>query len=321
MNNSNSTLNQMIESFAENQKAAGRWGRLPRHPNLVIFYNYCRKNYPPAEQLTQEMIDSWCKKRLTENNNSCASRISVIISFVQYTNSRELTQLQIPETPARFPSTYIPHAFSNEELQKFFDACDNIAYRKHIGCRNRKATIPVFFRLLYSSGIRTTEARLLRVNDVNLETGVLSIRETKGQNQHYVVLHDSTCDMLKQYDRKISKLYPKRTYFFPTIDDKAHTANWVAENFRRLWVSVNAEHATAYQLRHHYAIENINRMINSGFGFHSDFIYLSKSMGHKNLKNTAYYYALAPVLADILYKNTNDSFNNVIPEVKNYENK
>ena len=44
----------------------------------------------------------------------------------------------------------------------------------------KKITCPVFFRLLYSSGIRTTEARYLKREDVDLEHGVLNIRKSKG---------------------------------------------------------------------------------------------------------------------------------------------
>ena len=42
-----------------------------------------------------------------------------------------------------------------------------------------KVEVPVFFRLLYSTGMRTTEARLLRVEDVDLQSGVINIRYTK----------------------------------------------------------------------------------------------------------------------------------------------
>jgi Phage integrase family. len=52
---------------------------------------------------------------------------------------------------------------------------------------SRRIIVPVFFRLLYSSGIRTTEARLLRADDVNLDDGVLNIRHSKGFSQHFVV--------------------------------------------------------------------------------------------------------------------------------------
>lgn len=49
----------------------------------------------------------------------------------------------------------------------------------------------MIYRLLYSSGIRTCEARLLRTENVNLEDGILNIINSKGPYQHYVALHES----------------------------------------------------------------------------------------------------------------------------------
>ena len=66
------------------------------------------------------MIDKWCCKRETEKLNSCISRIYPVISLLRYTNSRNLTDLSIPLIPRSIPRIYIPHAFSEEELNNFF---------------------------------------------------------------------------------------------------------------------------------------------------------------------------------------------------------
>ena len=48
--------------------------------------------------------------------------------------------------------------------------------------------------------------------------GILEICETKGYAQHYVALHGSMTDLLKQYDREVEKIYPGRTYCFRECD-------------------------------------------------------------------------------------------------------
>lgn len=53
------------------------------------------------------------------------------------------------------------------------------------------------FRLLYSTGMRTTEARLLRVIDVDLPHAVINIRKSKNSIEHYVALHPSMAALLK----------------------------------------------------------------------------------------------------------------------------
>lgn len=159
---------------------------------------------------------------------------------------------------------------------------------------------------------------MLRIEDVDLCHGIINIRYSKGHVQHYIVLHDSMVELLKIYDVAIRKQYSHRAYFFPAKNNTFHQSQWVSTNFRKLWNEYNSSHAIAYELRHHYAIENINRWTNEGFGFDEKLLYLSKSMGHSTLESTKYYYSLVPGMANILEKKTGRDFESIVPEV-NYE--
>lgn len=309
-------LSPLIQEYIFYRKSSDRWSEDSYEANLLLFDRYCQKQFPKAEKLSQKMVDKWCCKRATETNNSCRSRIYVVISFLRYAKSRGKIDLIIPDIPKKTPRTYIPHAFTFQELLNFFEACDSITGIETLEQRVRKITVPVFFRLLYSSGVRTTEARLIRTEDVDLNNGILNIRYSKGHDQHYVVLHDSMLELMKSFDTVIRNIYPNRSYFFPARNGKYHTRAWVQMNFRKLWDKNNTAYATSYELRHHYAIENINRWLGEGMAFHSKFLYLSKSMGHSVLESTRYYYSLTPGLAEILIDKTIESFNNIIPEVK-----
>jgi len=316
MNKFTSFLASLMQDYVFYQKASGCWNESSYEPNLLLFDRYCKKQYPKAIILSQEMVNRWCNKRDTETNNSCIARISVVVSFIRYLRKRGKTDVMEPDIPRKERSTYIPHSFTNIELRNFFHACDSLpSVSRTAEQRSRKITIPVFFRLLYSSGIRTNEARMLRVEDVDLCHGILSIRYSKGQTQHYVVLHDSMTDLLKKYDVAIRKQYPHRSYFFPARGDSFHTRNWVQKNFRELWDKYNNSYATAYELRHHYAIKNINCWTCEGFEFDAKLFYLSKSMGHSTVESTKYYYSLVPGMAEILEKKTGIDFESILPEV------
>ena len=316
MNKFTSDLKPLLESYLYYRKASGRWNEASYEPNLVLFDRFCKNYYPKAEHLSQEMVDGWCRKRDTESNNSCRSRIYVVVSFIRYLRKRGKTDVVETEMPRKESRVYIPHSFTDAELKNFFHACDNLPSAPLTPAqRCRKITVPVFFRLLYSSGLRTYEARMLRVDDVDLSHGIMNIRYSKGHAQHYVVLHDSMLTLMKTYDQAIRKQYPHRTYFFPARGNSYHTRDWVQKNFRALWNKYNSSHATAYELRHHYAIENINRWTDEGFGFHAKLLYLSKSMGHSTLESTKYYYSLVPGMAKILEEKTGIDFDSIVPEV------
>jgi len=310
-----SFLAPLMQAYISYQKASGHWNE-SYEQNLLQFDRYCKRQYPKTALLSQEIVEGWCHKRDTETNNSCRSRIYVVFSFIQYLRKRGKTDVMVPAIPRKERRTYIPHSFTDTELVNFFRACDGLPSASYTpDQRSRKITIPVFFRLLYSSGIRTNEARMLRLEDVDLCYGILNIRYSKGHAQHYVVLHDSMLELLKIYDAAIRRQYPHRAYFFPARGNAFHTSKWVATNFRKLWDKYNSSYATAYELRHHYAIENINRWTDEGFGFDVKLLYLSKSMGHSTLESTKYYYSLVPGMADILQKKTGIDFENIIPEV------
>lgn len=310
-----SFLAPLMEAFITFQIASGRWNGTYEH-NLLLFDRHCTRSFSEAETLTQEMIDGWCVQRDTETNNSCRTRIYVIVNFVNYLRVREKADVREPNIPKNEPCTYIPHAFTGFELENFFRACDSLpSTSRNLAVLTRRIVVPVFFRLLYSSGVRTNEARLLHVDDVNLDQGVLNIRHSKGTFQHYVVLHDTMLDLLKRYNAAIQALHPRREYFFPAYNGSYLTNRWVVYHFRKLWHKHNTPHATAYELRHNYAVENINQWIGEGFEFYSKLVYLSKSMGHSSLESTKYYFSLVPAMADILLELTGCDFDNIVPEV------
>lgn len=313
-----SFLSSIMESYVAYRNASGRTST-SYIKNILHFDNYCVKKYSQIEELKQEMVDQWCRQRQTESTNSCISRIYPIISFLRYAKKRGLVDVAIPTAPKLTPRTYIPHPFTKNELISFFNACDTLHTRNGIDGNIRKITIPVFFRLLYSSGMRTTEVRLLRKEDVNLENGVVSIRFSKGFNQHFAVLHDSMLELMKVYDSAISKLVPGRVYFFPKNESKGFPDQWIRYFFRKLWDQSNNIYATAYELRHNYAIENINSWIGEGLGEHMKLLALSKSMGHSDMESTKYYYSLVPGLSDIMGQVNGDTLNEIIPNIINHE--
>jgi integrase len=311
-----SLLSPLMQAFYSFRKISGRWNNESEF-KLMLFDKYCKRNFPDVAELSQDMVDSWCAQRKTETNNSCLSRVYPVIGFIRYLRKRGITSVNEPSIPRKEPSVYIPHSFTKDELTNFFIACDSIIATPATAEQlSRRITVPVFFRLLYSSGMRTNEARMLRRKDVDLNNGVINIQYSKGHAQHYVMLHDSMLSLMRQYDDDIGRQYPKRTYFFPARNDGYHTSGWVSRNFKDMWNCKNTANAVPYALRHNYAIENINGWTDEGFDFNAKLLYLSKSMGHRILESTKYYYSLVPGLADILTAKTDE--NAILPEV-NYE--
>ena len=318
MGNYTSAAASLFEQFETYMQASDKWNPNASGENLAAFDKYCKNKFPEATTLTQEMIDGWCRKRDTEKNGSCRTRIQVVVSCVKYLNSRRLCLLNPPLLPKeKNKRQYVPHHFTDEELDDLFHRCDSHNARKNLASRLKKITLPVFYRLLFSTGMRPTEARLLRTENVDLQHGVIDIKQSKGHNQHFVVLHASMLELMRKYDDRVSRkdMCPNREYFFPAASGGYHSRTWVASNFKDMWDSSRFGNAVPYDLRHEYATRNLNQWVGLGVEFNARFLSLSRSMGHVNLECTKYYYSLVPCLADVMLNLSQDSFNEIVPDV------
>lgn len=317
-----SAMASQFEAFVLSRKAARRWCNV-YDDNLHFFDNYCAENYPGQDTLCEGMLD-WCKERPTEHGNSCKYRISAIIGFVKYANKEGWTSIAPPTTPGERPCLYISHAFTDEELACFFVECDKhvLASRKHnntLYTRLNQLELPVYFRLLFSTGMRTNEARRLKRTDVDLTDGIIEINETKGYDQHRVALHSSLVGLLKRYDECMALIMPCRQMFFPDADDGPHRPHWAEYQFRQIWIKVSSEPARPYDMRSHYAVVNITGWKGLGYGVHDKLLYLSRTMGHRSLSSTYWYFNLPPGLADKIRQCSEESFNGLLPKLDGYE--
>ena len=118
MNKFSSFLALSIQEYIAYQKASEHCNESSYEANLLLFDRYCLREYTEATRLSQNMANSCCHKRDTEENNSCRSRIYVNISFIQYLKKRGKTDITTPAVPRKEPRTYLPHAFTEMEHQK-----------------------------------------------------------------------------------------------------------------------------------------------------------------------------------------------------------
>ncbi|MDR0794989.1 MAG: tyrosine-type recombinase/integrase [Tannerella sp.] len=317
-----SCLAEQFEEFIYNKRATKKWCQ-SYEENLHFFDNHCASKFPDASTLTADML-AWCNERLTENGNSCRYRITVVINFVKYARDRGWTEIEPPQTPSEKPCTYVPHAFTNDELIRFFQASDRHVINALNGQNSlinklNKLEFPVYFRLLLSTGMRTNEARWLKRSDVDLMEGVININQSKGADQHRVALHESMLSLLKRYDQRMDQLIPNRICFFPNKNDCFQRPAWVEYHFRMIWKKISNEPARPYDLRSYYAVTNITNWKGVGFELHDKLLYLSRTMGHRNVSSTYGYFNLSPALADKIKTLTEESFNNLIPKLPDYE--
>lgn len=320
MKKTNLTLDELLELYKHYREVSQL--KPIRSGGLSTFLSRCHRNYSEP-YLTQTMVNDWWEKRDTESENTHYTRTMHVRHFLNYLLSRNIIDITIPPQTSKWTAvSKKPSFMTDEEIENFFRACDEV----YNDCFNTEKyldtiTVKTIFRLLYSTGMRPNEARYLSISDVDLETGVISINETKGYNHHMVVLCDSMLQLMQQYNTCISKILPNRKYFFcKNSQNEEYSAAWLCNKFNKYWHKYNSSEMVVYGFRHHYAIANINSWVDLGQEeSYEHLLALSKSMGHSKLKHTLYYYSLCPQYGKIMQTLSEGPLREIIQTLPYYE--
>ena len=90
----------------------------------------------------------------------------------------------------------------DRELAALFAATDRCRYCPEVPFRH--LVMPVLFRTIYACGLRCSEARLLRVGDVDIDAGVLQIRDAKGGKDRQLPVSEPLRERLAGYHAKLA---------------------------------------------------------------------------------------------------------------------
>lgn len=119
------------------------------------------------------------------------------------------------------------HIFTVEEIRRLLYAADNLPVRNNAPTRH--LVIPAVIRLLYCCGFRIGEVLRLRVKDVDLDTGIITVHNGKGGKDRLVPVHNSVIEYLRSYS---AQLPDEREWFFPSACGH-YSIKTIYDNFLR----------------------------------------------------------------------------------------
>ena len=180
---------------------------------------------------------------------------------------------------------------------------------------------PVLFRLIYLNGLRLTEACRLSASAVNLDDGLITILDGKGNKDRLVYLSDDMKILCLEYWNYLTHtagcvpewFFPGRKITDPigrSTVDSIFTVFWNKTAFA---ASCDTK-PTVHDLRHSYVIERINTWMAQGLDFDQMLPYLSRFLGHKTFNETYYYYHYVEEAAKTIQR-LDKTASKVIPEV------
>src|SRR6266511_2258476 len=152
---------------------------------VARFARYFNKS---PEKLGAEEIRSYQLYLLKEKKIGW-STLGLNFCALKFLYTRTLGQAWVVEKAAnpKVPKP-LPMVLSREEVVRVLDLTANLKHR-------------AFLATLYSTGARAAEARLLRVEDIDSQRMLVSIRHGKGGQQRYVMLSTQLLEILRAYWR------------------------------------------------------------------------------------------------------------------------
>ena len=272
-------------------------------PQLLAFARYADKE-GGDEHLNTELALRWARLPVNTTPLYWARRLEVVRCFARYLAVFDpLTE--IPPKGILGPAHIrtAPHIYSDSEIGVLLKGCTELKSANGL----RRHTYATLFGLLACTGLRISEALKLTDSDVDLELGVLTIRQTKFHKSRLVPLHPSAVKALAEYAQVRGCLYPTRLSdpFFVSESGTPLPYSTVEHTFLTLTRSLGlnsggvSRRCRIYDLRHTFATRRIALWQEQQMEVSALLPALSTYMGHVKVSDTYWYLSAIPELFSV----------------------
>ncbi|MGT0250570.1 MULTISPECIES: tyrosine-type recombinase/integrase [Burkholderia cepacia complex] len=257
-----------------------------------------------AKTFTLELAADWARASKRPNRISWARRIEVLRSFARFCLRADAETI-IPPRNLFGPGhrRLVPHIYTDVELRTLLEETDRLGPPGSL-C---PATYRTLFGLLAATGLRISEALALTRTDVDLEVGVLDIRDAKCHQRRFVPLHASVTPHLQAYaelrDRLV--LCPNSDHFFVRDDgrpvDRRRVLYALHSLCRQLGWQPRGDyvHHRLHDLRHTFIVRSALRFHQQEEDVARCLSALSIYVGHAKVIDTYWYFTGIPELMAI----------------------
>jgi len=268
-------------------------------------------------ELPRSLSRKWLAKQHHESSSTHQHRIGVVRQFAMYM-CRLGYPADVPDRSltAKCSAAFSPRILTQAEMQQLLHAVDQLKPTAHAPLRHR--IMPEVFRLLYGCGFRLGEVLHLRVADVDLHQGILTVREAKFGKDRLVPPALALVQRLQRYADGMGPCSPD-AYFFPSPSGGPWSLSAVYSLYRELLLQCGIAHAgrgkgpRVHDLRHAYAVHTLLRWCREGADLDVKLPVLATYMGHQSLAGTQRYLHLTAELFPEITVRANAAFGDVIP--------
>ncbi|MDR0320425.1 MAG: tyrosine-type recombinase/integrase [Treponema sp.] len=234
--------------------------------NIYIYFirSLCRVLQKTPEEISSDDVKHFLA--VMEKDGYSAAAMNLALSSVKFFFNNVLNNDGIREQRRPRQDKKLPTVFSKDEIKKILDMENNPKHR-------------LLLMLVYSSGLRVSEAVTLKKEHIDLSRKLVYIKTGKGRKDRCTVLSEKAAQFIGEY----CGFYGIQTWLFPGQPASRHLSIRSAQHiFEKSALRAGIiKKASIHGLRHTFA----THLLESGI----DIRYIQTLLGHASLRTTERY--------------------------------
>jgi integrase len=248
-----------------------------------------------AHRITRKWALNWAEKNTTGSAGCRAEKYHCICDFARFrSNADPNTEVPPADLMPLHRSRNRFYLYSNDEIRSVL--AETLRRRRGASSLSKWVRYTLY-GLLSVTGLRLGEALSLNLGDVDIENGILTVRNSKFGSSRLVPVHSSTCTALKKYLERRNEYFEGRsvTPFFASRNGKRLTNCEAYSSFVRISQKVGLrkpgdKHGPRlHDFRHTAATRALVQCYRSKDGPEHRLPVLATYLGHTNLRYTYWY--------------------------------
>jgi len=271
------------------------------------------------EVITRNYCEEFCILRDNERATTQMSRMTHIRQFCLFLADKGYNCYVPPAKRIKRPDDFSPYIISETEMASIIAAAD--AKKPIPWLPDCKIVISMLLRILWCCGLRLSEALFLELNDVDIESGALTIRKAKNNKSRIVPMSKTCIEYARRYWERMGFDTNRREgLFFPSPRGGRYQSTYIYTQIRKLMLEAcvtkdGVRPCRVHDIRHSFAMRVLEKMDDEGIDVYCNLPLLSAFMGHQDIKSTEYYLRLTGRGQMLIEAAMADAYKGVFPEV------
>jgi integrase/recombinase XerD len=263
-----------------------------------------------AKYITTNLFLAWQAEFGEANQRTWSARLGMVRQFAQWLSGIDPRNEVPPKglIPGRYRRSR-PYIYSDQEIVQIIEEAARLPSVHGI----RALTYTTLFGLIAVTGLRVSEALALDNGDVDLASGVLTIRRGKSGKARIVPVSESTSDRLIAYAKERDRLlsYTPKPFFASDNGRRPHDCS-ARYNFATVCQRIGLRPAQRFNrhargprihdLRHTFAARTMVNWYRTGKDPEREMTKLSTYLGHSEPAHTYWYIESVPELLELASK-------------------